>query len=59
MKIKIVFDLGREERLSISGRVSATGKPASYEDCKSWIEMSVMAELEAIVPIEFDEGQYV
>lgn len=47
MKIQVTFDFGPDERFAISHQVGDP-KPATYDDCRRWIEMTVRSTIEVI-----------
>jgi hypothetical protein len=47
MKVSVTFNLGDEERLAI-GRLTQKAHMATYDGVKSWIEQTVMADLQSV-----------
>ena len=55
MKIRITFDLSKAARLAIAHNYGGEEKPATYEDCKSFIHSEMFSVLEGMI---FDMEQY-
>ena len=55
MKVRITFDLSKAAREAIAHRYGEEEKPATYEDCKSFIHSEMFAILEGMI---FDIEQY-
>ena len=55
MKVRITFDLSKAAREAISDNSGAEEKPATYEECKSFIHIEMFAILEGMI---FDIQQY-
>tara|TARA_Y100000004_G_scaffold196895_1_gene268628 strand:- start:1283 stop:1492 length:210 start_codon:yes stop_codon:yes gene_type:complete len=53
MKVRITFDLSKGAREAISHNYGGGEKPATYEECKSFIHSEVMSVLEGMV-FDFD-----
>jgi hypothetical protein len=55
MKVRITFDLSKGAREAISHNYGGGEKPATHEECKSYIYNEMMATLEGMA---YDLGQY-
>lgn len=51
----MTFDFSREVRLSISREVGKR-EPASYDECRQWIDTVVGSTLESLYTEEEEEG---
>ena len=55
MKVRVTFDLSKAAREAISHNYGGEEKPATYEECKSFIHSEMFAILEGMI---FDIEQY-
>lgn len=56
MKIRVTFDFDDRVRRAIRAQMSDDNKPASYEDCKNWIDAIIDSTLGDVCS-EYDDSE--